>query len=145
MLHGQGYNNFYNQVEPEPQTELSWLDYLILSNPQGVMKVLAGYGYTGYLAPQNENEMLDACMGLMDKYGEQAVVDLLKSHPLYDVFSDLSTQERSVSFQNASGDSITTIIKTIDYRSLINNAFIIIGAFFLATRLWGYLAGKGDA
>jgi hypothetical protein len=144
MLYGYDYNQ-YGQPEEQPQgsENISWLDYIIASNPQGVMKVLAGYGYTGYLAPQDEGEMMEACQGLMSKYGESAVVDLLKSHPLYDAIAEISSSDKKVSFKNATGDSVIAIIKTINYQSLLENALIIIGAFYLANMLWMYIS-KGE-
>ena len=107
------------------------------------MKVLASYGYTDYLAPKDESEMMDACQDLMSKYGEGAVVDLLKSHPLYDTIAEISAQDKKVSFKNATGDSVIAIIKTINYQRLLENALIIIGAFYLANMLWNYIS-KSD-
>jgi hypothetical protein len=143
MLYGYDYNQFDGQPE-EPlhggSQELSWLDYILLSNPQGVMKVLSSYGYTGYLAPQDQDEMMEVCQELMSKYNEQAVIDLLKSHPLYDTIAEISSQNKQVSFKNATGDSVIAIIKTINYQSLLENALIIIGAFYLANMLWMYIS-----
>jgi hypothetical protein len=143
MLYGQdGYNQFNDQpVSPQASEDLTWLDYIILSNPQGVMKVLAGYGYTGYLAPRDNQEMIEACQELMDKYGEAAVIDLLKSHPLYDAISEVASSDGKL-FKNATGDSIISIIKTINYQSLIENALIIIGAFYIGGKLWSYFTSE---
>ena len=146
MLYGYDYNQFDGQPEepiPGGDQNLTWLDYIILSHPQGVMKVLNNYGYSDYLAPQDQDEMMEACQELMSKYNEQAVIDLLKSHPLYYTIADISAQDKSVSFKNATGDSVIAIIKTINYQSLIENALIIIGAFYLGTLLWNFIS-KGD-
>jgi hypothetical protein len=135
-----GFNQYEKKVEP--QENLTWLDYIIISNPQGVMKVLADYGYTGYLAPENEDEMMEVSIDLMDKYGDQAVIDLLKSNPLYEVISDISKKDVTVKvpFKNAAGDwNITKTISTIDYKLLIENTLVVIGAFFIATQLWAYI------
>jgi hypothetical protein len=139
MLYGEGYNQ-YQQSQPEGDYTITWLDYLIASNPQGVMRVLASYGYTGYLAPQDEDEMAETCLDLMDKHGESAVIDLLKSHPLYEVIAGISREDTSISFRNADGSqSVLATIKTINYRLLIENALIIIGAIYLGRELWSYL------
>jgi hypothetical protein len=123
----------------------TWLDYIILSNPQGVMKLLSEKGYTGYLAPQNEDEMYEVCLDLMNKEGDQVVVDLLKSHPFYDIFCELSSEEKKIKipFKNASGDfSIISTIKTINYQTLLETALIIIGALYLGDKLWNVLTKK---
>jgi hypothetical protein len=146
MLYGQDHNQFNYQPEPENEPGLTWLDYIILTNPQGVMKVLASKGYTGYLAPQDEEEMMDCCLELMDKEGDQAVVDLIKSHPLYEVIAEISQEDVGLKnpFRSATGDSVIATIKTIDYKKLIENVLIIVGAFYLAGKLWSYFT-KSDA
>ena len=65
------------------ENEITWIDYLVSSNPEGVMKVLADNGYAGYLAPQNEDELIDAIYSFIDKNGDEGIITLLKSHPLY--------------------------------------------------------------
>ena len=144
-VHGFMPNQQPDQGDPG---NLTWLDYIVLSNPQGVMKVLASYGYTGYLAPQDEDEMMDVCYEMMDKYGDQAVIDLLKSHPLYQVMAEMSAQESTINmpFKNASGEgSILATIKTINLTSLLENALIILGAIFLAGKLWDLFTSKDVA
>jgi len=131
----------------EPSENITWLDYLISSNPQGVMKVLASNGYIGYLAPVDQSEMAEVSMDLIDKKGDQAVIELLKEHPLYDVISDISRQETKITvpFKNAAGEesAVTTTIKTVNYKKLIENALVVIGAFYVAGRLWDYIT-KND-
>jgi hypothetical protein len=119
----------------------TWLDHIIMSNPQGVMKVLSGYGYNGYLAPQGPDEMEEACADLIERHGDQAVVDLLKAHPLYDIIADLSQENTNISFRAADGsETILSTIKTINYTSLIENALIVIGAIYIADKLWKALS-----
>jgi hypothetical protein len=135
------------QLDPvEPSSNMTWLDYLIISNPQGVMKVLAGYGYTGYLAPENEAEMYEVAHEIIEKYEDQAVIDLLKNHPLYAAIEEICTEEKKivVPFKNASGttSNFVTTIRTINLKLLIENALIIIGAFFIAGKLWEYITKK---
>jgi hypothetical protein len=143
---GSSYQPEQAQPDHEAEnTQLTWLDYLILSNPQGVMKVLNSYGYTGYLAPADEDEMIEACLDIMDKYGDQAVIDLLKSNPIYDVIAGISTEETKVSipFFNATGDgTVFATIRTINYKALIEKALIIIGAFYLASKLFNFFTTK---
>lgn len=137
-----GFNQ-NNQVEP---SKLTWLDYLIISNPQGVMMVLNRYGYTGYLSPQDEDEMYEVCMDLIEKHGDQIIVEFLQSHPLYDVISDICREETKVAipFKNASGQesNIITTIRTINFKKLAGNLLIIVGVFFIADRIWHYLTPK---
>lgn len=135
--------NQYADQPANPSQDQTWLDYLILSNPQGVMKVLANHGYTGYLAPMGQDEMGEATLELIEKKGDAIVVELLREHPLFDVISDICKEEISIKvpFKNAAGDisSITTTIRTINYKKLAESALVIIGVFFLAGKVWGYL------
>lgn len=145
-VHGLNqFADYQNQVEPEPV--MSWLDYLIISNPQGVMKVLADYGYTGYLAPADQDEMFEACQDLIDKYGDQITAELLKNHPLFDVIAEIQSGGNSIStkdsFKNASGASgVIQTINTENLKILAGNALVIIGAFFIAQKLLEYLTKK---
>lgn len=140
-MYVHGLNQFPQKVEPSET--ITWLDYLVLSNPQGVMKVLAKNGYTGYLSPQDQDEMVEACFEFINSHGDQAVVDLLKEHPLYDVIAGTAMEETKVvvPFKNASGEQsdIITTIRTINYKALAENVLVIIGALFLAGKLWGLL------
>jgi hypothetical protein len=136
-MYVHGLNQPVEQVGNE---NITWLDFLILSNPQGVMKVLAGYGYTGYLAPQGPEEMYEVCLDLMDKKGDEGVIALVKSSTLYDLIADISKEETKITvpFKNATGEEsvVITTIKTINYKKLIENALLLIGAFYLAGKLW---------
>jgi hypothetical protein len=137
-----GYQNS-NQVE-EPVLSETWLDYLVETNPHGVMQVLARNGYTGYLAPQDESELADAASHFIARDGETAVVELLKIHPLYSVIADISREERSIplNFLNADGvaSSVMTTISTINYKKLIETLLILIGAFYIANKVFSYLS-----
>lgn len=129
----------------EPEENMVWLDYLILSNPQGVMKVLAKYGYTGFLAPESQEEMYDACLDLMEKYDDRAVIDLLKSNILYDLIAETSRKESTEKnvYSNASGDNFPSI-KTIDKKELMvlaEKALIIVGSFYVAGKILRYIKG----
>lgn len=138
------YVHGFNQDPVEPIDSLTWLDYLIISHPQGVMKVLARYGYTGYLAPQDENEMYGACLDLMDSYGDQAVIDLLKSNPLYDTIADICKEETTINVplrgRDGSVSCLVTTIKSINYVKLAENILLIIGTIYLADKLWKFMS-----
>lgn len=133
-----GYNQ--NQIV-EPQ--LTWLDDLIISNPHEVMQVLSRNGYAGYLAPLDNGELSEAAYDFVEKKGDKAVIELLKVHPLYDVIAGISKEERQipVTFKNADGSesSVITTIKAINYKKVIETLLVIIGAFYLASKLWGLL------
>lgn len=120
-----------------------WLEYLISSNPQGVMKVLYKNGYTGYLAPQDQEELYEAAQEFIKDKGENAVIELLKAHPLYEVIADMVREEnQSISFKNADGSesSIMATIKKIDYKKMAETALVLIGAFFVADKIWSFLS-----
>jgi hypothetical protein len=122
------------------QPDLIWLDYLIMSNPQGVMKVLNNHGYTGYLAPMDEDELTEVAYEFIDKNGDQAVIELLKTHPLYDVIAGISKEESSINvkYKNALGEegTITTTLRSINYVKVIEAMLIVIGAVYLADLVW---------
>lgn len=122
------------------QSDIIWLDYLIISNPQGVMKVLNNHGYTGYLAPMDEDELTEVAYEFIDKNGDQAVIELLKTHPLYDVIAGISKEESSINvkYKNALGEegTITTTLSSINYIKVIEAMLIVIGAVYLADLVW---------
>lgn len=68
--------------------ESSWIDYTINNNPNGVMRVLSKYGYMGYLAPQNEDEMRYYAYEIIHKFGDDGVMDFLRAHPEYGAFEE---------------------------------------------------------
>lgn len=139
MLHTPGYNE---QPSQEVEPRLTWLDYLIESSPHAVMQTLAKNGYVGYLAPQDNAELSEATYDFVEKKGDQAITELLKAHPLYDVIIGISKEEKQipVTFKNADGDisSVVATIKTINYKKAIETLLIIIGAFYVADKLFGY-------
>jgi len=122
------------------QPEMIWLDYLVMSNPHGVMKVLANHGYTGYLAPQDSNELNEAAYEFIAKHGDQAVIELLKSHPLYEAIAGICKEESNISikYKNADGEegSATTTLRSINYIKVIETMLLVIGTFYLADLLW---------
>lgn len=143
MLHTSGYNE---QPVQTVESRLTWLDYLIESNPHAVMQVLAINGYVGYLAPQDKEELSEATYDFVEQKGDRAIVELLKAHPLYDVIVGISQQEKSipVTFKNAAGDesTVVTTIKAIDYKKVIETCLVVIGAIYLADMLLGQFKVK---
>ena len=132
-----GYNQ---QQQQEVESRLTWLDYLISDSPHAVMQVLANNGYVGYLAPQDQQELTEATYDFVEKKGDEAVIELLKAHPLYNIIVGISKEEKTVplTFKNASGDtsSVLTTITTINYTKVIETLLIIIGAIFIANKVW---------
>jgi hypothetical protein len=104
--------------------KLTWLDYTIMNNPNGVMLVLAKYGYVGWLAPQDFGELKDVALMLMQKYGDKATEDLLRVHPDYDVIRELPTEP---TFQNFTGN----ILLDKNKRRLIILGGLLILAFLI--------------
>lgn len=136
--HTETFNS--NMAEPD----FSWLDYLVVSNPQGLMRVLSANGYNGYLAPQGGEELREASFDFIEKEGDKGLIELLKSHPLYDLIKK-SCEEPipvSVPFKNATGEtsSIITNLKTVNYKKLIETILVIIGAVYIANSVWGKLS-----
>lgn len=120
----------------------SWVDYIIISNPQGAMKVLDNFGYTGYLAPQDHDEMEEAILDLVHRHGDEAVVALLKSHPLYDVIKDIEYQNDNYRFATDNGndngnDNVTIFdqLSKINIKSFAENALAIIGFVYLVNMI----------
>jgi hypothetical protein len=134
MLYGYPYS--------EASGQPTWLDSLVISNPNGVMLVLDRNGYTGYLAPQGPEELLDAAYDFVEKKGDDAVIELLKVHPLYDVIADVATENKIVTahFKSATGEDIpiVTMIKTIDYRKLLETMLVVIGVVWIANEFWKF-------
>lgn len=113
---------------------ISWVDILISINPQGVMAVLSRNGYSGFLAPQDFEELRDAAIDFVEQGGEEAVIELFKSHPLYD---SLVTAARSQgrNFHNADGGPVQFLFSGINFNQLIRSILMVIGAAYLFDRV----------
>jgi hypothetical protein len=126
-----------NEDENGPYT---WVDDLIACNPQGVMQVLTSNGYTGFLAPQDMEDLADATSDFIEKKGEEAVIELIKVHPLYEVIADVSRNDQKVqlNFRNADGTftSVQSFLSTVDFKEVAKKVLIIIGVAYLANHLW---------
>jgi hypothetical protein len=112
---------------------ITWVDQLVASNPQGVMQVLARNGYTGYLAPQNEEELADAAYDFLERNKDLAVRELLKSHTLYDVIAGIAGDDK---FKNAEDNSVVDQLKKLNYKDTIKNVLMVIGILYIADKLW---------
>lgn len=112
------------------QEQISWLDYTIISNPNGVMKVLSDYGFTGYMTPQNANQMKANAIEIMALDGDEGIIALMKAHPEYGAFKDLFSKQ-SNDFSNAIGEGITDKINAFVYRNPINQVIVALGVFVL--------------
>ena len=80
---------------------ITWLDYILLNNPDGIRNVLSSYGY-----PVNNlgyDQAKQAAFDVMDRYGDKGIISLLQAHPEYGVFKDLFLSH-SDSFLNGTGD-----------------------------------------
>ena len=124
---------FYNQAsynQPPPAQGMSWLEYTVLSNSQGVMLVLSKYGYIGWMAPQDISELLEASLDLIDRFGDRAVEDLLRAHPDFDIIRQVPGRNYT-NFHSATGDGITEkLFSTID-RRIVFAAGVFLLAYIL--------------
>ena len=115
----------------EQDNQITWLDYCIMNNLSGVLKVLSSYGYIGMLAPQSIPEVKESSLDLMDKYGEEGTVDLLTAHPEYLVFKDIFTgSSNSGSYYNNAISGVTTKIESfVSKLKPIEQAVVAMGIF----------------
>ena len=99
--------------------KINWLDYTIMKNPEGVMKVLADNGYTGYLAPVNMQELHEACIIFMDKSPEENTVELLMAHPDIEILLLLAGGRKITSKIEPDEIAVDSNGKTINTESII--------------------------
>ena len=109
-------------------SQITWLDYIIMQNPSGIMKVLSDHGYTGYLLPQNEQEMKDASLDLMDQFGDNGVIALLKAHPEYPVLLDLAGKKSR--YNNFTG-IMPKVESFVSKLTPIDQIFVALGVFMV--------------
>ena len=130
--------NNTNTQQPTIQQE-GWLNYIITHNPQGVMRVLNRNGYTGYLAPQNENEMYEACLVFQSK-DESGTEKLLMAHPdfqiLHDIFFKVGKQRQKLNnnnngkMNNFQKDELIDFVKK-EKRKILKFALITVISFYV--------------
>jgi hypothetical protein len=113
------------------ENPISWLDYTLYNNPQGVLKVLSEYGYIGILAPQSIDDARDCALELMDQYEDEGTIALLKAHPEYGAFSELfnSRLSNKSKYRNAISGVGSKIDSLVSKLTPINQAFVAIGVF----------------
>lgn len=85
------YANPNNEEQENIKNE--FLEHLIWSNPQGIMSVLNRSGYTGSLAPQNQEELYEAAQYYIDRGGESAVVELCKIAPEFEAMRSIEVEQ----------------------------------------------------
>lgn len=118
----------------EENSQIYWLDYIIYNNPQGLMRVCSQYGYIGMLAPQSLQDLKVCALEIMEQYGDEGTVAILKSHPEYLIFEELfQNQPRKASlrprYNNAIGDVSTKVSSFISSQSILNQFIIGLGVF----------------
>ena len=113
--------------------QITWLDYILLSNPDGVLKVLSKYGYTGYNDQMGYDQARAASLEIMDRYGERGIIDLLRAHPEYEAFSDLFARSHSPFF-NATNDTGSMSLFNRMRKGLkpFDDLFVALSVFSLA-------------
>lgn len=110
--------------------QISWLDYIIANNPNGLMRVLVDYGFTGYMAPQSEAEMRENAIEIIHLDGNQGVINILKAHPEYGAFQDIF-EKKSLVFKNATGENYDALSAWV-YKRPINQLFVALSVFVIA-------------
>jgi len=111
---------------------ITWLDYSIMNNLNGVLKVLADYGYIGMLAPQSIPEVKEAALDIMDQYGDEGTLDVFKAHPEYLVFKDVFSGKFSnneTTYRNAVSGVTTKIESFVSKLKPIEQAVVAMGIF----------------
>lgn len=110
--------------------QITWLDYILLNNPDGIRNVLSNHGYSvnnlGY------DQARQAAFDVMDRYGDKGIISLLQAHPEYNAFKDLFSNYNN-SFLNTTDDPEPGLIKKM--RSTVkpfDDIFIALSVFTLA-------------
>ena len=111
------------------QGQISWLDYTINNNLNGVLKVLSEYGYIGMLAPQTLEQVKKQSIEVMNTYGDTGTVSLLKAHPEFEAFSEIFGVNENNKFNNAIGGVTSQIDSFVSRLKPINQGFLALGVF----------------
>jgi len=111
------------------QEKISWIDYIISNNPNGVMQVLNSYGYTGYLAPKDINELHEAVRLLIKEKGDEAVESLLKKHPDYEILKDIYIRNKNNDGKLNNNNELINKINGLNKNNKVKNIldWIIVG------------------
>lgn len=136
MIYNPGFPmGFNDNNQPRYNEEITWLDYTILKNPNGIMTVLAKYGYIGYLAPQNSGELKEVSLLVIQKHEDKAIIDFLRVHPDYDVIKETPTEgyyTKNELFSNfTENNTPVKEIKKINYEK----AILLIGGLLVIVAL----------
>lgn len=116
-----------------------WIAYLLRVNPIGVNRVLNRYGFTGRYQPEDEEDYREAIEMLIEQNGTDAIRDLLKIQPEYEVIRDLFTQKvepvviapEPKQTRNATGTEITQSVLPMND---ILKAAAVFGLLYVLTR-----------
>lgn len=106
-----------------------WLDYTIENNPTGVAKILADYGYIGFMAPQSHEDLYAMAYEVIQNYGDDGVISLLKAHPEYEAFKELFTGNKTIGYKNAISDVKTRIEGFVKNLSALDQILVAMGVF----------------
>ena len=68
---------------------MTWIDYIISQNPQGILRVI--YKHGGF-APLNYEEIPAAVEMLIQEQGDEVIEDILKEHPDYNIIVELEAK-----------------------------------------------------
>ena len=112
------------------QQHITWLDYILINNSDGLSRVLSNYGYSGYNTPQGYDDLREASLEVMDSHGERGIVSILQAHPEYSAFKDLFSQSQT--FLNAVEPGMTLFQKMKKSVKPFDNLFIALSVFSLA-------------
>lgn len=118
-------NQAIGQQQSGQPAEMSWLQYTVINNPQGVMAVLNRYGYLGYLAPQDIGELLEAAQHFIERYDDVAVEELLRVHPDWDIIRQVPGDS---GYMNAIGGGSGLDMSVFTSKNL----WLAIGVFVIA-------------
>ena len=113
------------------QQHITWLDYILINNPDGLLRVLSSFGYSGYNTPQGYEDLREASLEVMDRHGDSGVTSILEAHPEYGAFKDLFAKSHTT-FLNASGQGRTLFEKMKKGIKPFDDIFIALSVFSLA-------------
>lgn len=111
----------------EDMRNITWLDYTLQKNPQGVLKVLADYGYIGMLAPQSIDQAKQFALEVMDQYDDEGIIALMKVHPEYSAFEELFSAKSG--YRNAVTGVTGKIDAFVSRLSPIDQMLVATGVF----------------
>jgi hypothetical protein len=81
---------------------MNWYEYISANNPWGVNQVARKYG----IRPPGSDprECAGCALALIEQFGDEAIIDLLKQHPDFGAIKEIVLKEKKGSWRNADGD-----------------------------------------